>query len=302
MQQKEITRVSIESIKKTRLEKLQPWLQLLVAVLAVAVPSSFAYWSVKTTQRLTRQNMETTAHLAQQNIEQQKISWSLTLLAQLTSNNPGLQKFAASTFAALYTKGTVPDYLLPALQEAAGDPKTNPDAARILRDLLASKRYPSRIQLGTNIFDCLFPISLDNKRFVRIGEENGRYFISVIVSEDNLVDFEIVDNVPRVNSFSHVAATQSGTLVVSSPRTGHLIYKVNVGSEITLSYSNHTVKVAGDRIMVDGSTLTRNQFQTGVGIILFEHAGFGLGGSETTIPKNVLDLYKKALDQSTGRP
>jgi hypothetical protein len=290
MQETGLKKVSIESIKKTRMEKLTPWLSLIIMSLAVVVSLWSVYWSV------TR-----ASDLAKQNIKQQKISWALTLLSQLTGNNPDLQKSAATTFAALYKKGTVPNELLPALQEAAGDPKTNPDAVRILRNLLGSKRYSSIIQLGTNIFNCLFPISLDNRRFLRIGSENGRYFISTIVSDDNVVDFEIVNNVPRVNSLSNVFTTKSGTLVVNSLKTGDLIYKVDVGSEITVTYKNQVVKITEDRIVAGGTILTGNSINAGVGVILFKDGGSALGGSVANIPKNVMELYKRASDQNRAR-
>ena len=280
----ELTKVSIEKINRTFMERLTPWLHLLISIVAVSVSVYSVYFSVTKT-----------SEISQQNIAQQKISWTLTLLSQLTSNNPDLQKFAATTFAALYDKGAVPNELLPALQEAAGNPKTNPDAAMILRNLLGSNRYPSSIQLGTNILNCLFPVSLDNSRFIRIGEENGRYFISVIVSCDDTVDFEIVNNVPRSNALSNVFTTHSGTLVVNSLKTGDLIYKVDVGSEIIVSYNNKVMKITEDKIIAGGITLGSNSINTGVGIILHKNGGTGIGGSVGNIPKRVMELYKRAL-------
>ena len=280
----ELTKVSIENINKTFMESFTPWVHLLISVVAVSVSVYSVYFSVTKA-----------SEIAQQNIAQQKISWTLTLLSQLTSNNPDLQKFAATTFAALYDKGAVPNELLPALQEAAGNPKTNPDAAMILRNLLGSNRYPSTIQLGTNILSCLFPVSLDNRRFIRIGSENGRYFISVIASYDNTVDFEIVNNAPRSNALSNVFTTHSGTLVVNSLKTGDLIYKVDVGSEITVFYNNKVIKITEDKIIADGTTLVGNSINTGVGIILHKNGSIGIGGSVGNIPKPVMELYKRAL-------
>lgn len=285
-----IKKVSIESIKKNRIERLTPWLQLVLALVAIAVSVYSVHFSVKRAEEL-----------AQQNIEQQKISWSLVLLSQLTSNNPGLEKFAATTFAELYKKKTIPDSLLPALQEAAGDPKIGPDAAKILKDLLGNKRFSFPIQLGTNIFNCIFPISLDNKRFFIISSEKGRYFISVIVSDDNVFDFEVVNNMPRGNPLSYVFATQSGTLVACSSKTGDTIYKVDVGSEISLSYLSPSkpqlVKITQDKLMAGGATLVGNSFNTGVGVILFKNGGIGLGGSALgNIPKNIMELYHRVLE------
>lgn len=280
----ELTKVSIENINKTFMERFTPWFHLLISIVAVSVSVYSVYFSVTKT-----------SEISQQNIAQQKISWTLTLLSQLTSNNPDLQKFAATTFAALYDKGAVPNELLPALQEAAGNPKTNPDAAMILRNLLGSSRYPSTIQLGTNILNCLFPVSLDNRRFIRIGAENGRYFISVIVSYDDTVDFEIVNNVPRSNALSNVFTTHSGTLVVNSLKTGDLIYKVDVGREIIVSYNNNVIKITEDKIIAGGSTLVGNSINTGVGIILHKNGSTGIGGSVGNIPKRVMELYKRAL-------
>lgn len=277
-----ITKVSIENIKQTRLGKLTPLLHLLVALSAVAVSVFSVYWSTSNT------------------IEQEKISWSLTLLSQLTSNNAGLQKFAATTFAALYKKGTIPESLLPALKEAAGDPKTSPDAARILRDLLGGKRYLSPVRLGTNTFEfASFPISLDYKRFFLIGSENGQYFISVIVTDGNVVGWEVVDNQPYENPFSYSFTTRAGKLVVIDAETGDTIYKADVGSEINLSYFSppkpQIVKVTQNKLIAGGVTLMRNDFrgEGSVGVVLDTNGGLGIGARA---PIEVMDLFRKASE------
>jgi hypothetical protein len=154
--------------------------------------------------------------------------------------------------------------------------------------------------MGSNLFENVpFPLSLNENRYFIINDNNGQYSISVITSNENIAEFEIVNNKPVSNTLSHVFLTDKKTLVVCSLEDGNLVYKVNIGQEIALTYLEPDnpvlIKINPDRILIGKSSFSGNTISgVAVGIILFKNGGFALGASRIA-PGPVSELYRSAF-------
>jgi len=238
--------------------------------------------------------------LAQTSIDQQKITWTVSLLPHLSSSDSKLQLYASLVLKDLKEKGVFPDQLMPAIAKAAFDVKTDPDAARILKELLGNKKGQYSVNLGSNMFvNVPFPLSLDERRYFVIRSDKGQFYISVIASNDNVAEFEIIKNKPVSNSISNVFMTDKHTLVVSSLDDGNQVYMVNVGREIDMTYllpnKPVNIKVSSDKIFIGGSSFSGNSIQGfPVGIIVYKNGGLALGAGR--IPaRTVSELYDRVL-------
>jgi hypothetical protein len=78
--------------------------------------------------------------MAKSSIDQQKISWTVSLLPYLSSSDPKLQLYASLVLRDLKGKGVFPDHLMPAIGKVAFDINTDPDAALILKELLGKRK------------------------------------------------------------------------------------------------------------------------------------------------------------------
>lgn len=237
--------------------------------------------------------------LASANIDQQKIAWSISLLPQLSSESPLLQRNASLVLKDLNDKGMFPTHLLPTLAHVLLDPKIDPDAAKILKDLLKEKNYPFYTRLGSNVFNnCLFPLSLNKERFFFISRENGQYAISIIVNAGDHAEFELIRNVPNSNSTSNIFRAKNGALVASNMEDGNIIYKMTTSPNIAITYYQSTPKpipitIAEKLITIGGVNLSNNQFTNfDVGIIVDKKGGISLGSNYAVPP-----VVKKLFDQ-----
>jgi hypothetical protein len=238
--------------------------------------------------------------MAQSSVDQQKISWTVSLLPHLSSADSKLQLYASLVLRDLKEKGVFPDHLMPAIGRAAFDERTDPDAAHILKELFGKGKGQYTLTMGSNLFSNVpFALSLDERRYFIINSDKGQFSISVIVGNEKIAEVEIVNNRPVRNSLSNVFLTHGQTLIVSSLDDGKQIYKANVGREIDLTYLTPDkpvrIRVAPDRIQVGGSTLSNNSISNFmVGIIVFKNGGMALGGNSIA-PKAVRELYLRTI-------
>lgn len=273
------------STKVVEIPKNRPGFVLSVFSLVATLLIAFFGWKIST-------------DMNQVNVEQQKISWTVSLLAQISSENPRLQQNASLVLRDLHEKKIFPSHLLPALEKAVFDPRTDPDAAKVFKALLSERGYPHHIQLGSNIFrDVLFPLSYDNNRFFIFSTEEGRLQVYVIAADRERAEFEVVKNTPNANSFSNAFTTNSGVLVVSRLDNGDLIYKLTVAQDIIrILFEGSTrqidTKITREEISLNGSKLRSNQIVgSPVGIALFKNGGFAIGS--TDLPSSVMELIKR---------
>ncbi|PKN51721.1 MAG: hypothetical protein CVU55_10820 [Deltaproteobacteria bacterium HGW-Deltaproteobacteria-13] len=307
----------------------QQWISYALVVASILCSLAVAFMGWKINERITKSNIDASdkiatknrdfsklihaedadsknrsdslaRSMAQSSIDQQKISWTVSLLPHLSSTDPKLQLYASLVLRDLKKKGVFPDHLVPAIAKAAFDTETNPDAARILKDLLGKGQGQYTVSVGSNLFvNVPFPLSLDEKRYFIINSDKGQFSISVIVGNEDIAEFEIVNNKPVRNSLSNAFLTDSQTLVVSNLNDGKQVYKIDIGREIDLTYLSPdkpvSIKVFTDKIQVGSNTLSNNSIQGFmVGIIVFKNGDLAMGGTRIA-PRAVSELFRRAL-------